>query len=223
MINILIEKYTIDEPWLFKELRQYIQPWHRVLCVAFSFRDNSVCNAEKWDDFYGKDHGKYYNGIVSSLRSYGIPEANIQFLNYFWDTKETAREKVEKADILYFPGGLPDRMYERLCEFNLLDVLAQYNKIALGYSAGAVIQMEEYHLSPDKDYAEFSYYPGIPWLKDFYLEVHYEETVTQKESIARVLAERNKPVYATRENGAIIVENGLVRLIGEVECFRPQQ
>ena len=51
---------------------------------------------------------------------------------------------------------------------------------------------EKYHLSPDDDYPEFKYYEGLPYLNDFYLEVHYEGTSEQDESIQRVLAERGK-------------------------------
>lgn len=35
---------------------------------------------------------------------------------------------------------------------------------------------EKYHFSPDDDYPEFKYYEGLPYLNDFYLEVHYEGT-----------------------------------------------
>ena len=79
---------------------------------------------------------------------------------------------------------------------------------------------EKYHLSPDDDYPEFKYYEGLPYLNDFYLEVHYEETSEQDESIQRVLAERGKTVYATAVRaGAILVDNGNLKLLGDVKVF----
>ena len=42
MINILLEGFDIDAPWLYDELKNYIQPNHSVAVVAFSFRDNLV-------------------------------------------------------------------------------------------------------------------------------------------------------------------------------------
>ena len=63
----------------------------------------------------------------------------------------------------------------------------------MGYSAGALVQLAEYHLSPDTDYPRFTYQKGIPYLHGFYLEVHYEGTEEQNASIERVLAERGKP------------------------------
>ena len=52
------------------------------------------------------------------------------------------------------------------------------------------------------------------------MEVHYEGTTVQEESIQRVLAERGKTVYATAfRSGAIIVDNGNIKLIGDVRVF----
>lgn len=42
MINILLEGFDIDAPWLYDELKNYIQLNHSVAVVAFSFRDNRV-------------------------------------------------------------------------------------------------------------------------------------------------------------------------------------
>ncbi len=220
MINILLEEYDIDEGWLYDELKKYIRPTHSVAVVAFSFRDSRVKSVKDWNLLYGKENGKYYAGIIGGLASYGISERNISFINYFADTKNSAAEKIKKADIVYFPGGLPDRMMERIKEFDLYDVLMKHDGIVMGYSAGAVIQLAEYHLSPDEDYSEFQYYNGLPYLKDFYVEVHYEGTDVQNDAIRRVLAERKKTVYATAlGSGAILVDNGSVKLIGDVKTF----
>lgn len=220
MINILLEGYEINAPWLYDDLKKYIIPNHSVAVVAFSFRDGEVKSMSDWNDLYSKEKGMYYNGIVSGFTAYGISENNISFINYFNDTKETAAQKIRQADIVYFLGGSPDRMMDRIKEFDLVGVLKEYNGIVMGYSAGAVIQLSEYHLSPDKNYPKFKYYKGLSYLDDFYLEVHYRNTEVQNEAIKRVLAERNKTVYATSfMNGAIIVDNGDIKLLGDVKTF----
>lgn len=220
MINILLEGYDIDAPWLYDELKHYIKPEFSVAVLAFSFRDSCVRSLEDWNALYGKESGKYYGGIVGGFTAYGIPEENIRFINYFSDTKESAFQKIKKADIIYFLGGLPDRMMDRIKAFDLYDALTEHDGIVMGYSAGAVIQLSEYHLSPDDDYPEFKYYEGLSYLKDFYLEVHYEGIDIQKASIQRVLSERGKTVYATHlRSGAILADNGKIKLIGDVEVF----
>lgn len=220
MINILLEGYEINASYLYDDLKNYILPNYSVAVVAFSFRDREVKNSKDWNSLYSKENGIYYNGIVSGFTAYGISENNITFVNYFEDTKESAKQKAEKADILYFTGGRPDRMMNRIKEFDLVDVLKKHNGIIMGYSAGAVIQLSEYHISPDKDYKEFQYYDGLGYLNDFYLEVHYENTKVQNKAIQRVLAERGKTVYATAfMSGAVIVDNGNVKLLGDVKTF----
>ena len=220
MINILLEGYDIDTFWLYDELKKYIKPSHSVAVVAFSFRDNRVKSITDWNLLYSKKNGKFYDGITDGFASYGIPEENITFINYFEDTKESAARKIEKADIVYFPGGLPDRMMDRIKEFDLYDTLMKHDGIVMGYSAGAVIQLSEYHLSPDADYSEFRYYNGLPYLKDFYVEVHYEGTDIQNDTIRRVIDERGKTVYATvLRSGAILVDNGKIKLIGNVKIY----
>lgn len=223
MVNILLDGLEIDRPYLYDCLKNYIKPDFSVAVVAFSFRDREVKSLSDWNRLYGKKllkKGKYYDGIVGGLLSYGISEKNITFLNYFTDTKESAAEKIKQADIIYFTGGSPDRMAERIKEFDLTDVLKNHSGIIMGYSAGAVIQLSEYHLSPDDDYDEFNYYEGIGYLDNFYLEVHYENTEAQNTAIKRVLDERGKTVYALSLGaGAIVVDNGKVKLLGDVKTF----
>lgn len=221
-VNILLEGYDIDAKWLYRDLKDYIKPENTVAIIAFSFRDDLVKSLDDWNKLFSCDQGRYYGGIVNSLKAYGISEEHITFINYFDDSSESAVAKIKNADILYFTGGLPDKMMDRIKEFGIYDAILQHSGIFLGYSAGAVIQLKEYHLSPDKDYSEFSYYEGFPLLEDFYLEVHYCGTEMQNRSIKRVLAERKKPVYALEEfSGAIIVDNGKIKTIGNVKKFTP--
>lgn len=219
MVNILLESYNLDADWLYDELKEYLKPEYKVAVVAFSFRDNRVKNNLDWQLLYGKERGKFYNGIVGSLRSYGIKEENITFLNYFQDTKEAAKNKIQNADIIYFLGGLPDRMMDRLKAFDLIDLLTRHNKVVIGYSAGAVIQFEEYFLSPDDDYPTFNFYKGIPYLKNFYLQVHYENSEEQNELIDKVITEKEKPVYAMHSGKGGIIVGKTIKTIGRVKLF----
>ena len=66
------------------------------------------------------------------------------------------------------------------------------------------------------------YRNGLGWLDGFYIEVHYENNAVQNAAIRRVLAERNRTVYATEfMKGAIIAENGNIRLVGDVKVLEP--
>ena len=222
MINVLLEGYGIDAPWLYEELKYYVSPSHKVTVIALGFRPERIRTLSDWNTLYGKNSGKDYRGIVRGFAAYGIKESNISFINYFSDNAEDAKKKIAEADILLFTGGLPDIMTDRINELGLLPHIMRHNGIVMGYSAGALIQLKEYHLSPDKDYPIFKYYNGLPFLSDFYLEVHYEGTEAQKKAITRVLTERKKTVYATAlMSGAIIFDNGSVKTLGDVREFEP--
>lgn len=220
---MFVEGYDLTADYLRGELSKYIKPDSRVAVVAFSFRDSQVASAEDWDALYSREHGRYYAGIVHPFFAYGVAEENVEFVNYYADTPETAAEKVRNADVVYFLGGLMDKTVQRIDEFGLRDAIVGHEGVIMGYSAGALIQLADYHVSPDDDYPKFAYYAGLPLLKDFYLEVHYEGNSVQQACIARVLAERRKPVYATVEgNGAIIIDNGEMTLLGDVKVFEPE-
>lgn len=222
MINIMLEGYDIGADWLRNDLSRYIKPEHSVAVVALSFRDNRVHSLDDWELLYSAERGKYYDGITGGFKAYGISENNISFVNYFTDDHATALKKVTQADIVYFLGGLPDRMFERIHELGLYDALVHHDGIAIGYSAGAVIQLAEYYLDPDDDYKEFSYYEGLPYLDDFYLQVHYEATPIQQEAIQRVLSERKKPIYALAHgNGGLVAHDGQIKMLGDVTLFTP--
>lgn len=223
MVNILLDGIDLDAPYLVEALRGYIRPEHRIVYVAFSFRDAKVRSLEDWDRLYNPEQGIYYDSITDSFAAFGIPKEHMTFVNYYSDTPETAAEKIRSADIVYFPGGLPDRMMDRIREFRLEEILRQHQGVIMGFSAGALIQLGEYHLSPDHDYPEFCYHKGLPYLNDFYLEVHYDGSEVQKQAILQVLRERKKVVYATAFNsGAIIVEEGNIKPLGDVQRFDPE-
>ena len=223
MTNILLDGPDLTANYLREHLRSYLKPYHRVAIVAFSFKDEKVRCLDDWCALYSAENRKYHDLIINPLNNLGIPSENISIINYFTDTKESAAETIRSADVIYFPGGLPDRMMDRIREFELEQVLLQHNGIMIGFSAGALIQLEEYHLSPDDDYPVFCYRNGLPFLRDFYLEVHYEEeSIVQNEAIHRVLHERQKPVYTLSFfRGAIIVDQGELKLLGDVNTFDP--
>ena len=219
MVNILLEGLDLDADWLKDTLKDYIKPHHKVVIVALAFGDE-IKNESDWQREFNRNDGGYYKALLGGLSAYGIKEDNIYIIDYFTDSTESAKEKIVNSDIAYFLGGLPDKMYDRIVEMGLLNVFKDYKGIAMGFSAGALIQLSEYHIYPDEDYSDFGYYKGIGYIDSFYHEVHYSRTPVQDESIRRVLSERNKTVYVTSLcKGAIISDNGKVRLLGKVKAY----
>jgi Peptidase E len=184
-----------------------------------SFRNERIFSDESWQSFY-KKNGPFCNGLEKVFMKYGIKSESIEWINYFRDTKDTAIQNIRNADILYFCGGLPDKMMTRLGEFHIIEAVKSHSGVVMGDSAGAVIQLKQYHLTPDRDYPVFDYYQGLGFIGEFDIEVHYECTEIQYNSIKKVHKETGLPVYAMKNDGAIIVENGSIVTIGNVICYK---
>ena len=68
MINILLEGYEINAPWLYDELKNYIKPHCSVAIVAFSFRDSRVKTLSDWEKLYKERYGHKYVEEVGDIR-----------------------------------------------------------------------------------------------------------------------------------------------------------
>src|SRR5690606_33692111 len=145
--------------------------------------------------------------IVEPFKPYGIKEENISWILYDKDTKETAKKKIEAADIIFLPGGAPDLFIERLKQYDLIEFLRNQDKIFMGPSAGTMIQLNWFHISPDPDYKKFMMWDGLGLIKDFGVEVHYNRRRQQKKAIRRVSHMDERPIYAFLEEGYMILEN----------------
>lgn len=216
MINILLNLYNFDEKWCFDIFKNVIKPKHKVLIVPFSYHEDWLKNENDWEQAFNFRTGTHYREIIEPFLSYGILEDNINWINQFKDSKCCAKEKVRNSDIIFFTGGYPDKMMDRIKAFDLIEILENHEGIMMGSSAGAMIQISEYHITKDKDYDEFSYKKGLNIIKDFDIEVHYENSDIQNISINRCLKERGKTIYSMENQGGIMVLNGVVTLLGEV-------
>lgn len=223
MINILANAYNIDADWCFETLQKYIKSDHKIAIIPFSFREEQINSEETWQEYYNDNSGLYYEGVTGAFERFGISKDHIKWVNYFSTSIEEARKIVLNADILYFTGGLPDKMMDRLREFQLVELIEKHEGIVLGFSAGALIQLENYHLTADKDYPCFVYNKGMKMISDFHIEVHFTKSELQMESIKKVTKETGKPVYAIEEEGAVIIDKGEVIIVGKVHCFQGGQ
>lgn len=218
MVNMLFSLYNFHESWAKDIVSKYIKSNDKVLIIPFSF-DKKICSDNDWKNAYSKNNGKYYECIVTLFLSYGIREENINWINYFKDTNENAKNKIKNSNIIFFTGGLPDKMMLRLMEFNLIDDIENFTGVIIGSSAGAMIQISEYHITPDEDYNIFTYNTGLNLIKEFDIEVHYEGTEIQNKCIYKVLDEKKDIVYAIANNGGIIIENEKITLLGDTKTF----
>lgn len=216
--HCLMNTSMIDEKWCYPILRKLIKPDDEVCVLAFSFF-NDTKNSNDWDKQYAKGQGIWYRSNTDVFFKYGLKENQIHWVNYFKDSKEDVLKKVLCSSILLLTGGAPDLMMKRIKEFKLKKILKSYQGLMIGYSAGVMIQLKEYHITPDEDYPTFQYLPGLGCIEGFKIEVHYHASNIQKQSIERVLKEKGQPVYAIYEDGGLIVHDNQIESFGHVDLF----
>jgi hypothetical protein len=111
-------------------------------------------------------------------------------------------------------------MMERIIEFDLMGMIQRHSGIVMGFSAGAMIQISDYHITPDEDYDSFRYEKGLELIDSFDIEVHYNATARQLDCINRLISETGRPVYAMEDEGALIIADGKVVTVGKVHYFK---
>ena len=133
MIHILNNVHTYNADWCFDDFKKIIKPHHRIAIIALAFREQKIPNAAVWDQFYGCTEGSYYQGFVNVFKDFGIAAEQLEILDYYRDTHDSALEKIRKADILYFLGGLPEVMLARLEELDLVEAIQQHQNGQLNH------------------------------------------------------------------------------------------
>jgi peptidase E len=220
VINILLSQYNFNEEWARATIRKYINDDDKVVVIPFAFSEKWISNNVDWHNAYSRTTGKYYREIVEPFMDLGISEDDITWLNFFEDTDADMKRIIEKCKIVFLTGGLPEMAVKRVLEMGLLKYMDE-SKVIMGASAGALMQLNNYYISPDEDYPEFMYSQGLGLVNsDFYIEVHYEESYMQNQCIEKVLKESTDTVYAIKENGGIIIENNKILLLGDVVTFK---
>ena len=109
---------------------------------------------------------------------------------------------------------MPDQYLDRLEEFKLDILIKQSNALIIGASAGALIQIDHYHITPDDDYPIYQYQRGLGLVSGFEVEVHYCHSQIQNHGIERVIKEKGLPTYTIANDGGLVVEEKIIKPFG---------
>lgn len=121
---------------------------------------------------------------------------------------------VEHSDLVYLPDGDPKALVERMRNTGAAHLLASYDKVLVGNSAGAVALCSEY-VRLSEDSSAFSISTGLG-LVDLGLAVHYDPYMdAQLESLST-----SRNIFAIPEGGAVIVSRCSISLVGAVAVFQ---
>ncbi|RXK17461.1 Type 1 glutamine amidotransferase-like domain-containing protein [Macrococcus sp. DPC7161] len=214
MINILLSLFKEKSNWN-SEIERYIKG-KIVLIIPFSFTDKYVTNEKEWKNIYGVG-GKFYQPTIDPLLTFGVEQEAIRWINYYQDSIDDMKQEIQNAEVIFFTGGAPELMMQRLIEKDLVEVIQAFNGVVVGYSAGAMVQLNHYHITPDEDYPSFSYERGLNLVSGFDIEVHYEPYMDPYNE--KVVKEKGVKVFALTDEGMLIVRNGEVEMYGDIKIF----
>lgn len=218
MVNILLNNPAISAKWCKRRLSRYIRHGKKVLIVPFSYHEDYLPDEEAWERYFSPG-GEQYEQLVPPLLEMGVKLRDIAFVNYFTDTPKTMGKLIHHADVIYFTGGWPDKMMDRLWEFGCISQLSNFHGTVMGFSAGAMIQFDFFHITPEEEDQSFKYYEGLDMIEGFDIEVHFHGSDVQKECINQTIRDTGRPVFAMEENGGLIIDGDQFTPIGKVHFY----
>lgn len=217
MVNVLLNYYNFDGEWARPHLHKYLQNLPQVLILPLAYRESQAWDSESWLSIYGKG-GEKYDNILRPFLSYGYREEDIVWLNPYDGTEHA--QLINNAKVLFFTGGMPEKAIARMVQLGIVDAVKNFNGIVMGASAGAMLQLETYHITPDDDYPDYGIWQGLGMVRGLDLEVHYLATPLQDECSARAVGEIGLPIYKMWHEGGLIVDGDNITVMGnvQIEC-----
>lgn len=220
-MNILLNINNFSEEFAYEALSEIIKPWMKVLIIPFSYHEDWINSPEAFDAHYGKGKDEFED-IAKEFMNYGIKRRNIQYLHYYNDSNSKCKAKIYRADILFLTGGYPDRFLYRIDQKNIRKSIQNFKGIVMGTSAGAMIQFDEYHVTPEEEGQDYEYHAGLGLLSGFDIEVHYEDSFEHLASLITDLKLHGKTIFALPNWGGMIVDGDDYMLLGDAFEIIPE-
>lgn len=155
-------------------------------------------------------------GYVSTIRnSFSKIKKNIKFdVLSEKNTKNERIEKISDSGLIFFTGGFPEVLIDKLYGGEILNLLKSYKGILVGYSAGALAFSDLCFVSRDEDYQRSKIIKGLG-IVNFTTSVHYED----KDDNEISFFSRYRKIYAIPNNSAIIVKDKEISFFGDILLF----
>lgn len=214
MTNILLNYYNFDGDWTEGKLEKYFRN-KKVLVVPLAYRDSQAWDNDSFLSVYGKG-GEKYDSILRPFLSYGLKEEEVKWLNYY-DKSTDFHKMIAESEVLFFTGGMPEKAIKRMEDLGIVEDVKNFKGVVAGASAGAMLQLDRYHVTPDDDYDHYQLWNGLGLVCGIDVEVHYLATPIQNACTQRAIVDLQRPVYQMWHEGGLLIENGVVTMLGNVQ------
>ena len=216
MVNVLLNYYNFDGDWARPYLEKYVVG-KKVLILPLAYREFQAWDNDSFLAIYGKG-GEKYPAITRPFIEYGLSEDDLDWLNPYDNRDHVAQ--IQSADLLFFTGGMPEKAIKRMQDLGIIDTVKGFKGVIMGASAGAMLQLGTYHITPDEDYGAYGIWHGLGLVNGLDLEVHYLATPIQLECSERASKELKLPVYKMWHEGGLLIADGKITVMGQVELVK---
>ena len=103
--NVLLSLWNFGGEYLRSELEKYIKPNDIVAIVSFAQKSD---NEDEYELHYRLPSIHFLMPALE-FEKYGVSRTNILLLDYYMDSVDEMKAKINKADIIMFTGGMPDK------------------------------------------------------------------------------------------------------------------
>ncbi|MBU2616030.1 MAG: Type 1 glutamine amidotransferase-like domain-containing protein [Nanoarchaeota archaeon] len=125
------------------------------------------------------------------------------------------KKKIKDASIIFFTGGLPEKIIDEIKKLNIQDLLSNFEGVLVGYSAGALAFSKYCLITKDDDYKRTMIIRGLG-LVNFTVSVHYDENEDNELiNFSNIL-----DIYAIPDKSMIINISDKIDYFGNIFLFR---
>lgn len=213
-MNILLNINNFSESFAYDALSEILDPRMKVLIIPFSYHEDWITCEADFDAHYRKGCEEYED-IAKEFMNYGIARRNIQVLHYYKDSPRKCKNKIYHADVLFLTGGYPDKFLYRIDQKHIRKAIQKFRGVIMGTSAGAMIQFDRYHVTPEEEGQDYEYHEGLGLISGFDIEVHYEDSFEHLSSLIMDLKFHGIPIFALPNWGGMIVDGEDMMLLGD--------
>lgn len=180
------------------QLRHHVRASDKVLIIPFATEPDK--------------YPRWYTTIQTVFEGLGISSVDLLTLDMH---REEMIKKIEHQDVLYFVGGRPEMLLERLHTTGLTDVIRKFRGLIIGYSAGALAFCKDCIITADDYYPQTTVIKGLG-LVDFSVEVHYGERIDSE--LFHLSDDRT--IYALTNGSALFWHRNEFVFFGDIHCFQ---
>ena len=166
----------------------------KAVVLPWSF-PNELGNEDLEEKWIIPGMSKYYN----KLTDLGF-EVIVE--NCFKKTQEVIKKDIKESGLLVITGGNPHMLLKQLMPYK--SVLANYNGVIIGESAGAEIFFNDYYIMQENSFIQQQeHLNGIGLINEFYVDVHSIEEESYLNRLRQISNNSNKPMFYMDNTSAI--------------------